>query len=230
MVRIASRGPSHGAETEHSLTCRIRKLKCDESKPRCGNCSKSSRVCVFKERVVFRNVEIRSLSGCRKQNGDDQVWLDVPKDCRSDCISTTGDTVADVMFTVTFILVDDPYTFDYPASFATSSRETYTTTFSDQHLETYLEGNNSQRQILSLPTPAAQADTTSLINSEFLERENIIALRLLRHFGEGPGQWFIFRDSYRVEQLSHFITGWMFSIPTPTSPKKFRSWPSRSRS
>ncbi|XP_044721301.1 fungal zn(2)-Cys(6) binuclear cluster domain-containing protein [Hirsutella rhossiliensis] len=60
------------------LTCRQRKLKCDESKPLCDNCRRSSRECVFLDRSIFRGFESQPSSGCKGLFADSQVWLEVP--------------------------------------------------------------------------------------------------------------------------------------------------------
>ncbi|KAL4803221.1 hypothetical protein BDV18DRAFT_44846 [Aspergillus unguis] len=81
-----------------SLTCRTRKLKCDETKPVCTQCQKGGRECRPSEGVVFRhqqnasmneNIEHGSSSDGRgslrgfysyKNTFDkDSVWLDIPK-------------------------------------------------------------------------------------------------------------------------------------------------------
>lgn len=41
--------------TSISLTCRQRHLKCDEEKPRCGRCRRTSRECVPDDLVTFRS-------------------------------------------------------------------------------------------------------------------------------------------------------------------------------
>ncbi|KAJ3534048.1 hypothetical protein NM208_g7708 [Fusarium decemcellulare] len=78
-------------------TCRLRKLKCNEAKPICGQCAKSARPCSYDERPVFRQYSshkppIASLGKRRKdkaqsrlvvENGEHifdhgQFWVDVP--------------------------------------------------------------------------------------------------------------------------------------------------------
>ncbi|CAM1508636.1 Fc.00g054840.m01.CDS01 [Cosmosporella sp. VM-42] len=163
------------------VTCRNRKLKCDEGKPVCGNCAKRSRDCLFAERVVFRNVEVQSLSEGKKKYGRDQVWLNIPKD-------------------LTFIHVEDPYTFSSPApechqpqelvSPAASCRDHYTTPWDIPHHQSSFEGEDSQLEIPSHPTLGEQDDRSSNLGGlECSVRENVLALRLLQHFKEGPGQW-----------------------------------------
>ncbi|KAF2270802.1 hypothetical protein CC78DRAFT_610863 [Lojkania enalia] len=75
------------------LTCRQRKLKCDEKKPRCGQCNKASRACVPSSGLVFRHQHNASMNGedTSEKNAlrgfyaykntfdEDTVWLDIPK-------------------------------------------------------------------------------------------------------------------------------------------------------
>ncbi|KAF2476520.1 uncharacterized protein BDR25DRAFT_331299 [Lindgomyces ingoldianus] len=101
------------------LTCRHRKLKCDEKKPICGQCCKASRECVPSSGLVFRHQHNASMNGddspdentlkgfyAYKNTFDDEtVWLDIPKQ-------------------VTFINTSNPYldplTPDYDNMSATS--------------------------------------------------------------------------------------------------------------
>jgi hypothetical protein len=89
-----------------SLTCRARKLKCDEQyqrvgdngKLQCAHCRKASRECQPSEGIVFRHQQNASMnkeghsSGAMNSGGlkgfysykntfdEDSVWLDIPKD------------------------------------------------------------------------------------------------------------------------------------------------------
>ncbi|KAL5356721.1 hypothetical protein BJX96DRAFT_162637 [Aspergillus floccosus] len=80
----------------HSLTCRTRKLKCDEQKPECSQCRKGSRVCRPSEGIVFRHQQNASMNKDLDdpENGrgslkgfysykntfdKDSVWLEIPK-------------------------------------------------------------------------------------------------------------------------------------------------------
>jgi hypothetical protein len=78
----------------HSLTCKGRKLKCDENKPSCGNCVKASRGCVYGESSIFRSQEIGLTPGRkrRKRNRrekestaitEDHTWVEVPAERKS---------------------------------------------------------------------------------------------------------------------------------------------------
>ncbi|CEJ62155.1 hypothetical protein PMG11_10663 [Penicillium brasilianum] len=78
------------------LTCRTRKLKCDEQKPVCAQCRKGGRECRPSEGIVFRHQQNASMNNSEQQTpegrGDlkgfysykntfdkDSVWLAVPK-------------------------------------------------------------------------------------------------------------------------------------------------------
>lgn len=73
-----------GADNLYSLTCKQRKLKCDEKKPPCGPCSRASRSCTYAAGPEFRH-----FGGSRASPSDDeetgpsflegQVWLDIPR-------------------------------------------------------------------------------------------------------------------------------------------------------
>jgi hypothetical protein len=79
----------------HSLTCRQRKLKCDEEKPVCGQCRKGSRECQPSDGVVFRHQQNASMNGrgdvednggklagfyaYRNSFNEHNVWVEVPK-------------------------------------------------------------------------------------------------------------------------------------------------------
>jgi hypothetical protein len=85
--------PSSPTDACHSLTCRQRKLKCDEKKPVCGQCTKASRECIPSSGIVFRHQHNASMNG--EDSGDenslkgfyaykntfdeDAIWMDIPK-------------------------------------------------------------------------------------------------------------------------------------------------------
>lgn len=46
----------------NSLTCRTRKLKCDEQKPQCSQCRKGNRECRPSEGIVFRHQQNASMN------------------------------------------------------------------------------------------------------------------------------------------------------------------------
>lgn len=75
------------------LTCRQRKLKCDEKKPLCGQCTKASRECIPSVGIVFRHQHNASMNG--DESGDENslkgfyaykntfnentIWMDIPR-------------------------------------------------------------------------------------------------------------------------------------------------------
>nr|C9K7C2.1 RecName: Full=Transcription activator AMTR1; AltName: Full=AM-toxin biosynthesis regulator 1 [Alternaria alternata]BAI44746.1 Zn(II)2Cys6 transcription factor [Alternaria alternata] len=75
------------------LTCRQRKLKCDEKKPVCRQCAKASRECIPSPGIVFRHQQNASMNGedstaekslkgfyAYKNTFDkDAMWVDIPK-------------------------------------------------------------------------------------------------------------------------------------------------------
>lgn len=77
------------------MTCRTRKLKCDELKPICSPCRKASRECRPSEGIVFRHQQNASMNKGGEAVGqrgnlkgfysykntfdEDSVWLEVPK-------------------------------------------------------------------------------------------------------------------------------------------------------
>lgn len=75
------------------LTCRQRKLKCDEKKPVCGQCTKASRECIPSSGIVFRHQHNASMNGedsgdenslkgfyaYKNTFEDDTIWMDIPK-------------------------------------------------------------------------------------------------------------------------------------------------------
>lgn len=99
------------------MTCRRRKLKCDERKPECGQCRKSAKVCEPGE-IVFRHHQNPSLSRGRdtlnkffsKRHSftSSDTWLAIPEtgQCRV-CIYGVSLTAAlTPKPTVSFITVD----------------------------------------------------------------------------------------------------------------------------
>ena len=81
--------------TTNSLTCRQRKLKCDEQKPVCSQCLKASRECRPSDGIVFRHHQNASMNSASKKSGRESnlggfysykntfdknsVWLEIPK-------------------------------------------------------------------------------------------------------------------------------------------------------
>lgn len=75
------------------LTCRQRKLKCDEKKPQCGQCTKASRECIPSSGIVFRHQHNASMNGddsgdenslkgfyaYKNTFDDDTTWMEIPR-------------------------------------------------------------------------------------------------------------------------------------------------------
>ncbi|KAI1751976.1 hypothetical protein F4782DRAFT_164892 [Xylaria castorea] len=189
------------------LTCRHRKVKCDEARPDCGPCTKSSRKCEYVERTVFRNFEGYTPSK-RKQHGktrpsskpvlrEEQTWLDVPRK-------------------LTFVNVEDPFHIpqspedlhethavggaeedkiglNEPIDEATSHILSQTPSSGPHH------GDTESSPLTSVePSPRPDIGTEAKIDP------NILALHLLRRFKEGPGLW-----------MDLFDTGAYFSSKLP---------------
>lgn len=80
-----------------SLTCKSRKLKCDETKPCCRHCVKASRNCNYGNVNIFRGQAIHSTPrhkrrGRGKSNvleedshivEEGNTWLEIPSECKS---------------------------------------------------------------------------------------------------------------------------------------------------
>ncbi|KAI3053990.1 transcriptional regulator family: Fungal Specific TF [Aspergillus niger] len=60
------------------VTCRQRKVKCNEERPICGPCAKSSRDCVFSD-CIFRHYSASDLAGDETGYAT-QTWVKVPSD------------------------------------------------------------------------------------------------------------------------------------------------------
>ncbi|KAF2132349.1 hypothetical protein P153DRAFT_421311 [Dothidotthia symphoricarpi CBS 119687] len=117
------------------LTCRQRKLKCDEKKPVCGQCTKASRECIPSSGIVFRHQHNASMNG--DDSGDenslkgfyaykntfenDTIWLDIPRSVTF--INTTNpylDPCTPDFETMSIASMDSPAPFE-PRSFASWS-------------------------------------------------------------------------------------------------------------
>ncbi|KAF2856845.1 hypothetical protein T440DRAFT_11364 [Plenodomus tracheiphilus IPT5] len=71
----------------------MRKLKCDEKKPLCGQCTKASRECIPSSGIVFRHQHNASMNGddsgdenslkgfyaYKNTFDDDTIWMDIPR-------------------------------------------------------------------------------------------------------------------------------------------------------
>lgn len=76
------------ALTDYSLTCKYRKLKCDESRPSCGRCELASRTCEYSDNSIFRQFDVQKPNHRIRPRdsddpggtfGDDDVWVKVPR-------------------------------------------------------------------------------------------------------------------------------------------------------
>ncbi|KAL7943606.1 hypothetical protein V8C42DRAFT_327973 [Trichoderma barbatum] len=184
MVKAQNRGSMRSYNG--CITCRHRKLKCDEERPICQNCIKSSRDCHYVERAVFRTFDRSALSNGKRNNkldsrelfGDNQTWLSIPKN-------------------LTFINIEDPYEFDSPAllqgeigglgQLVVHYMDDVTTKSPHDGKD---DASSGGRNILTEFSIALDEDESlSLSRPDPDLHDNIVALRLLRHFKEGPGQW-----------------------------------------
>ncbi|KAJ4857954.1 fungal zn(2)-Cys(6) binuclear cluster domain-containing protein [Trichoderma breve] len=170
------------------VTCRHRKLKCDEERPVCQNCTKSSRDCRYVERAVFRsfdssvllNGKLKNSVDTREPFDDNQTWLSIPR-----------------RRLVTFINIEDPYDYDSPSlpecdlenldhSVAHNlDDETTQTPHTGKDETSDRDGDNLTHFSRTLNGDEPLAIPRSNDDSH----DNILTLRLLRHFKEGPGQW-----------------------------------------
>ncbi|KAK7428176.1 hypothetical protein QQZ08_005242 [Neonectria magnoliae] len=186
------------------LTCRCRKLKCDEIKPICGHCTKSSRDCSYAERSIFRNFEVRSPSKRKASDtadpeqrqlsvfGSDHVWLEIPTQ-------------------LTFVPIEDPYSQEsldlLPDNTNASPSTTHNNTLLQACHDDFDQTFHVQHHDASDIIPWDATDEPSPRDVEMTEDPldpGILALHLLRHFKEGPGQW-----------MDLFDTGAYFSSKVP---------------
>lgn len=184
-----------------SITCRHRKLKCDEEQPICHNCIKSSRDCRYIERAVFRTFDSGVRLKRRTKNkvnrcepfDDDQIWLDIPKDCKR-------------FVTQVLLLKLTPYSskvceFDSTSAFQCEPQapgqgaarvvDDEITSSPQGRKGRNVEASESDEGVVSQGFLATSHDDEPLpmprLDSSI--NDNLLSLRLLRHFKEGPGQW-----------------------------------------
>ncbi|KAJ5331534.1 hypothetical protein N7476_001317 [Penicillium atrosanguineum] len=207
---VISHGPSTSPEGMRSysgcLTCKGRKLKCDEAKPACGNCNKASRECTYGESSIFRSQKIGSTPGRkrRKRNLRENVpptieesptWVDVPTE-------------------LSFVQIEDPWAPD--SSKVVKDGETAIGT-EEAHVdgEQYPTGANdlsvhheAPESVHFEPSPLHHApildhstpreDTSTVQVGEEFDIDifdKVLVSYLLRHFKQGPGQWMDLFDS-----------------------------------
>lgn len=142
---------------------------------------------------------------------------------------------------MTFIQVEDPYNVESPVpqchgsprevTPVISNRTSYVTSW-DYDRELTLEVGESRPETVTLSPGIDQEDEASIISSpECPVKENLLTLRLLRHFKEGPGQWFAATASIKErDPLTDRCTGWTYSTQTRTFPTRCHYWPPQSRS
>ncbi|XEU99808.1 hypothetical protein FSHL1_005095 [Fusarium sambucinum] len=161
------------------------KLKCDEVKPICGGCTKSSRSCSYSRRSVFRPFQ---GDGGKSRNGDlsfsssdsqhifddNHVWLKVPEELH-------------------FIYIEDPY---------------------DERDDTIIGATSSAEETSETPYPASgfwRDQDSPIINDESYSENSVpeetlnhdrhavdsrlATLHLIKHYKQGPGTWFDIFDT-----------------------------------
>ncbi|KAK7418009.1 hypothetical protein QQZ08_011406 [Neonectria magnoliae] len=187
------------------FVCKRRKLKCDEVRPVCGQCKKSSRSCDFPDEFIFRIVN-RGESGngvADRENEvlsfeDDQVWIDVPR-------NQLKRLFVDVVSFVPPSVICEPTpapssSIEPPTKRPRVSRERPDTQNQD-HNYGFSDGSSCGGiSAFAVSTPFPASFDQSPVHQEALGSnteqdaqppadEHIIALRLMRHFKEGPSQW-----------------------------------------
>ncbi|KAE8422600.1 hypothetical protein BDV36DRAFT_210219 [Aspergillus pseudocaelatus] len=176
------------------LTCKRRKLKCDETKPTCRKCIKASRGCAYGEQSIFRSQEISSTPDrvVRRANRSREAttWVNLPTE-------------------FTFVHVGEPW--DEESSRVTEARDA--TADSEDHgaIDGTREASEENQALESHPvahdilaatpslhhtpitahyTPREHASPDVDANrSESEPLENVLVSYLLRHFKQEPGQW-----------------------------------------
>ncbi|KAK1449992.1 hypothetical protein CMEL01_07328, partial [Colletotrichum melonis] len=213
-----------------------RKLKCNEVRPACGQCTKSDRECIFSQDTKFRHFDHSLL--CRGQDKasagrvvvenlfeEDQTWLDIPHELvfvnvtnpfeadddisdddfllQHDCHNTEGGPSDELGHTLS---TPEPRDAESGRTPAYTSRSEGVSEFAQQSSDdlrmnsdvvqsrpvTASVGNDDVLNPVALPSPTIQADDDEDLddNGDNDDSEmNIIALKLLRHFRQGPGQW-----------------------------------------
>lgn len=175
-------------------TCRSRKLKCDEAKPVCGACSKSSRECSYSKRSVFRPFKSYARKRSRSEVVEDFDAIDT-----SDAYEA-GHVWVNVPDELHFVHIEDPYEeqdsirIEYPDE----TRETSHTAEAEQVSESpgpqwdlwaddslVIEGE-AYAPVVEPETPAP---------GEQPDRSRLATLHLLKHYKEGPGIWFDIFDT-----------------------------------
>ncbi|KAF2105035.1 hypothetical protein NA57DRAFT_51817 [Rhizodiscina lignyota] len=187
------------------LTCKLRKLKCDESRPSCGRCSLASRACEYSDSSIFRQFDIQKPTNRARLResddtdgtfGDDDVWVEVPRK-------------------LTFIQVIDPYEEEYETSLELAGRlpeiqdrqqvkaspqlapPVKTTSNPNSSMDpTGPHTNSSSYTPISLPFGSAEASPWNaepyprpVPPSKPPDTSEVELVQLLRYFANVPGQW-----------------------------------------
>lgn len=199
----------HNGSYRCSLTCKGRKLKCDEAKPACGNCIKASRDCTYGDQSIFRSQDIcstprrkrtRSVNWQEKQQptvfNEDHTWVEVPtkRKCQNPNAFYSAHNRQ-----VTFVQVEDPWAPDNDTIADAEEDDT------DRRTDAGVENRDPDRHELSdygsvhsqslqhVPTLDAPQEYASPIypveNFDLDPVSRVIASHLMRHFQQGPGQW-----------------------------------------
>ncbi|CEI66157.1 unnamed protein product [Fusarium venenatum] len=161
------------------------KLKCDEVKPICGACTKSSRSCSYSRRSVFRpfqsygvknkNDDLSFGSGDSQHVfDDDHVWLKVPEELH-------------------FVYIEDPYTeqddtiIDATISGEETSETTYPVSVLWRHQDSPIINGKSYSED-SVPQETRNYDKHAVDS-------RLATLHLIKHYKQGPGTWFDIFDT-----------------------------------
>ncbi|KAI1364130.1 hypothetical protein F5Y08DRAFT_307565 [Xylaria arbuscula] len=164
-------------------SCRARKLKCDEARPVCAQCVKSTRDCTYVEPSVFRNFDIRST-----RRSDRERSAALSENCQDSRTENSPTWVA-IPPDLQFIQVNDPYALDdweVPAG---------TDSVRDFVEEQVITENVPACQSPSKLSSSLEALSPSITREQFMPLDhtrldyNVVAVRLVRHFKHGPGQW-----------------------------------------
>ncbi|RAH68856.1 Zn(II)2Cys6 transcription factor domain-containing protein [Aspergillus aculeatinus CBS 121060] len=148
------------------VTCRQRKVKCDEARPVCGPCVKASRNCVFSSNCIFRHSSVNDLyrdvgSGWLPQGP--QIWVPIPSH-------------------LTFVQVIDPFADEGLTSPLDEHHHDH-----ENHLVVASPSTIAAAEESFVPTPARSPVPP--------EQNGILAAVLIQHFQAAPGQWLDSFDS-----------------------------------
>ncbi|KAM0278099.1 hypothetical protein ACHAO9_012304 [Fusarium lateritium] len=169
-------------------TCRRRKLKCNEVKPVCGACAKSSRSCSYSKRSVFR--PLQSYAGVTRKRSredeseevdvqdifeEDHVWLEVPDELQ-------------------FVHIEDPYAEQHDTIVDETDIEK-TSQFLEPSEDLWVNEEDTSFNIEqeSYATNIEPEHTPEPVDNPVTSR--LATLHLIKHYKEGPGTWFDIFDT-----------------------------------